>query len=56
MSLKLTPPAVKVNFQQNDIYLMEIRCPGILQLILVGVVIPEIPAHFFLEAEPLPDS
>lgn len=47
MSLKLTPPAVKVGFQQNDIYLMEIRWSGILQLILVGDVIPEIPAQFF---------
>lgn len=52
MSLKLTPPAVKVRFQQDDIYLMEIRWSGILQLILVGDVIPEIPAQFFfLESE-----
>lgn len=47
MSLKLTPPAAKVKFQQNGIYLMEICWSGILQLILVGDVVPEIPAQFF---------
>lgn len=52
MSLKLIPPAVKVNFQQNDIYMMELYFSGISQLILVGDSIPEIPAQcFFLEVK-----
>lgn len=59
VSLKLPPPAVKVNFQQNYICMMELYFSGILQLILVGDVVPEIPAHFFFlenETETRPDS
>lgn len=47
ISLKLTPPAAKVQLQQSYIYLMEICCSGILQLILVGDIICEVPIQFF---------